>query len=469
MTLHINGQRVETKNLLGLSSNGALNAAWERMKPSRHRGDLTTQVKALFWLWGQDNVEHIYDSFSLLSETLEDIASGRRRNYFFEQEGEHRNIHTVIHTSVVPQSSIGLSEIEFFEQLGHERNACWGVEQFSSTDLANMMNHADQTFDGLALLAKEGLRRRAEQEYLLQNMVKGAMFEAAEIADRFGMGIAVRGTGLLAHMGIESGNPTKSQEFKNKTSKEADLWLCNELNWRDLGVVVHYDPRVAWSSANAAAHATSSKPPMFRHIATQEDWRVKWAFIRSVRRGQLSALNGRINQIPNEDELKKKFFERSKEYMEEDYDYRRGHYAPYTALEGPHIRLKIRRNADMVGDHDLFLFTQGDEYGSPAPANVVAAIQTALQSANTFQAQHGGIWYWEPTTAFNKNIKDVIMRAHGPDGAEPLVYLQPGKRVSAAYFIPEENRLRSVWDCIPGTKWMGTTHSGSLFLNPPVQ
>jgi hypothetical protein len=483
MAIQINGVRVARKNFFGRSSIVSLDTAWESLAPFRHRGDLVTQVKALFWLWGRDDVERIYRNFSLLAEALEDAvardfqaaASGRRENYFFEKAGEHQNIHTVIHTSVVPQSSIGISEFAYFENLGHPCNPCWEGEHFSSADLAVLMNNGEPAIAGsailreLTLLAEKGLKRRAEQEYLLQNMVKGAMFEAAEIADRFGMGIAVRGTGLLAHMGIESGNPTKSQEFKNKTSKEADLWLCSELDWRDLGVVVHYDPRVAWSSAKAAVHAASNAPPMFRGPATEQDWRAKWAHITSVRRTQLSALRGRIKQQPDEAELRKKFFERSTEYMEEDYEYRLGHYARYTTLEGAHIRLRMRPDADMVGDHDLFLFTQGDEYGSPAPPNGVAAIQTALQSANTFQAQHGGIWYWQPSTPFNTNIKNVIMGAHSPNGAEPLVYIQPGKLVSAAYYVPEEKRLRSVWHSKSWTKWMGTTHSGSLFLNPPAK
>lgn len=466
MTLHVEGIRVATTNFLGFSSNGALKAAWERTKRSCHRVGLVTEVKSLFWQWGQDNVDHTYDSFLLLANALEDqaasdVASGRRRNYFFERKNEHRNIHTVIYTSVVPESSIGLSEPAFFERLGHNRNARWGVEACSSKDLADLMNYSEPA-SAEALLARKALMRRAEQEYLLQNMVKGAMFEAAEIAERLKMGIAVRGTGLLAHMGIESGDPTKSQEFKNKTSKEIDLWLCDELNWSELGVVVHYDPRIEWSSAKAAVDATNNKPPMFRQAAKEEDWRKKWPLITNRRREQLRALGERINQNPDQAKLKEKFFERSKEYMEEDYDYRRGHYALYTTLDGPRIRLKIRPHVDMVGDHDLFLFTQGDKYGVPAPANGVAAIQTALQSANTFQAQHGGIWYWEPTTRFNRNIKDVIMRAHGPSGAEPLVYVQPGMRVTAAYYIPEENRLRSVWDCEDAKKWLGTTHSGSL-------
>ena len=92
-------------------------------------------------------------------------------------------------------------------------------------------------------IVKQGLRRRAEQEYLMMNMEKGAMWDAAQVADEFKVGIAVRGTGLLAHMGIESGDPTKAQEFKNKTSKEIDLILCEEMEWSQLGAVVHYDPR----------------------------------------------------------------------------------------------------------------------------------------------------------------------------------------------------------------------------------
>lgn len=482
MTIQINGVRVTRKNFFGRSSIVSFDTAWGKLERLLHRGDLITQVKSLFWLWSREEPQHNYFSFQALAEDLEGeaardfaaAASGHRENYFFNRQGEDENIHAVIHTSVVPQSSIGFNQTAFFENLGHPCNQPWKGEQFSSANLAVLMNNGDPATAGstilrdLASLAEKGLKRRAEQEYLLQNMVKGALFEAAEIADRLHMGIAVRGTGLLAHMGIESGNPTKSQEFKNKTSKEADLWLCNELDWRDLGTVVHYDPRVAWTSAKAATHALSNRPPMFRAAANEQDWRAKWAYITSVRRTQLSALRGRIKD-PDEAELKKKFEERTKEYMAEDYAYRLGHYARYTTLDGPRIRLRIRPDADMVGDHDLFLFTEGDEYGRPAPADRVADIQTALQRANTFQAQHGGIWYWAPTDGFNIGIRNVIMQAHSQNGAEPLVYIQPGFVVSAAYYVPEESRLRSVWHSKSWTKWMGTTHSGKLFLNPPAE
>ena len=127
----------------------------------------------------------------------------------------------------------------------------------------------------LLAIVTQGLRRRAEQEYLMMNMVKGAMWDTAQVADEFKVGIAVRGTGLLAHMGIESGDPTKAQEFKNKTSKEIDLVLCEEMESSQLGAVVHYDPRVEWSSRVAETNSEQGRSPMFAAAATKADWEKK--------------------------------------------------------------------------------------------------------------------------------------------------------------------------------------------------
>jgi hypothetical protein len=131
----------------------------------------------------------------------------------------------------------------------------------------------------------------------------------------------------------------------------------------------------------------------------------------------------------------------------------------------------MRPDSNIVGDHDLFLFTQNitlgeQQYGRPALASYpqVPMIQTALQSASTFQAQHGGIWYWEPTTTNNQAIKKKIMDDHSPNGSEPLIYIQPDNIVSAAYYVPESRTLSSVWDDESWTKWMAKTHSGELFL-----
>ena len=152
---------------------------------------------------------------------------------------------------------------------------------------------------------------------------------------------------------------------------------------------------------------------------------------------------------------------RSKEYMEEDHEYRKGHYAPYTTLVGPYVRLKVRSDVNMVGDHDLFAFTgpEGKDYGvfmSDTDARVASA-QKALQNKPTFQAQHGGIWYWKPGTDFNVGIKQKIMGAHGPDGDEPLVYFGRANR-SRSHTTP------------PTTNWnrFGPTRVGSNGCSRPT-
>ena len=269
------------------------------------------------------------------------------------------------------------------------------------------------------------------------NMVKGAMWDAAQVADEFEVGIAVRGTGLLAHMGIESGDPTKAQEFKNKTSKEVDLVLCEEMEWAHLGAVVHYDPRLEWSSHVAEINAGQGRSPMFVAAATKADWEKKKLRIPE----RLRKLGPRL-KVPSDAALEAAFMGRSREYMEEDHEYRKGHYAPHTTLVGPYVRLKVRSDANMVGDHDLFAFTgaEGKDYGVFIPDSDarVASAQKALQYKPTFQVQHGGIWYWKPGTGFNVGIKQKIMGAHGPDGDEPLVYVRPGKQVTAAYYATDD-------------------------------
>jgi len=87
--------------------------------------------------------------------------------------------------------------------------------------------------------------------------------------------------------------------------------------------------------------------------------------------------------LPPEDAVKKAFFSRLNEYLEEDYEYRWGHYAPYTELVGPCIRLKLRPDENMYGDHDLFVFTKGDGYGHIIQDETqITSTQVALQEAN---------------------------------------------------------------------------------------
>ncbi len=372
---------------------------------------------------------------------------GSRQNYFYNQDGENKNIGDVIYKSSVPKSSIGWAEQSFFRNLGSSRNAL------------------------------DSLKRNAEQEYLLQGMVKGAMHEAAQIAQKFGVGISVRPTGVLAHMGIESGDPTKAQEFKNKTSKELDIYLCDELEFKDLGAVVHYNPRVGWNSKinSGALRVVVTPPPE----TTDSEWLLKKAHIQSVRLPALFKIKQKLSAWPangsaplvltpkGEEDLKRLFKDRAKEYAEEDYDYRCGHYAPYTELVGPFVRLKVRPESNMVGDHDLFGFTH-QEYGKLVLDDTLAHVQLALQQANSFQAQHGGIWNWRPKEEFHKSIKAKIMSAHSPMDGDPLIYILPDGEVNAAFYIPEGEKLISVWDAPGATKWLQSTYSGRELSKPGV-
>lgn len=366
--------------------------------------------------------------------------SSSRQNYFYDKEGENRNIGQVIYKSGVPNDSVGWTQGDFFRDLGSSKFKVGSPQ------------------------------RNAEQEYLMQGMVKGAMFEAAQIAEKFGIGISVRPTGVLAHMGIESGDPTKAQEFKNKTSKEPDLYLCDEMTFADLGAVVHYNPRVGWNSkmVDSKAIRIIVTPPS---ETTEAEWLKKKAHIESVR---LPALFGIKQKLPGwpandkapftltqkgEEVLKRLFADRAKEFAEEDYDYRCGHYAAYTELVGPFVRLKVRPEVNMVGDHDLFGFTH-KEYGKLVLDDTLGNVQLALQQASSFQAQHGGIWNWRPKEEFHKSIKAKIMSAHSPNDGDPLIYILPSGEVNAAFYLPKEERLRSVWDIPTATKWLQSTYSG---------
>ncbi len=271
-------------------------------------------------------------------------------------------------------------------------------------------------------------------------------------------------TGVLAHMGIEMGNPTKAQEFKNKTSKELDLFLCDELRWQDIGAVVHYNPRVGWTSQAAARSPIPITTP---EKATDADWLRKRLQIETVRLPALKTQNleGRMRFWPKSEDdwnkLKDLFMDRAKEYDEEDREYRFGHYQPYTHLEGPYVRLKDRPDANMVGDHDLFGFTRA-ETGILIPDDTLTAVQIALQESLDFQAQHGGIWNWQPSEAFHKDIKKKIIGAHSPPNGDPLLHFLPGGGVRAVFYMPMTETLESVWNHPGASRWLSQTFSGKL-------
>lgn len=346
----------------------------------------------------------------------------------------------VIYASDVPTSSVGwdADKRPFFEQLG---NPAFGIES---------------------------PERQAEQVYLLSSMEKASLWEASRIALDCDIGIAVRPTGLLAHMGLESGNPTKSVEFKNKTSKLEDLFLCDWLTFAELGSVVHYDPRVGWTPETGTAAAQQmaipvswftslirrvAPNPLLRPLSEPRDWLEKRRHILQVRIPQLHRQTRKDYSViyaEIEHKIQSMFKKRVKEYLETDALYRPGgHYAQKVTLVGVHIRSQLRPDAIMVGDHDLFGFTEARrDTLLPVTDERVNWAQRDLQHANNFQAQHGGIWNWTPPPQ-HLHIKDVIMGAHGPDQNEPLVYFRPDGGqcvVMAAYYIKASvDRVESIW------------------------
>lgn len=355
-----------------------------------------------------------------------------RENAFFNKPGENTNIAPVVYKSEAAASSVGWSNSAFFQHLGDPRHAIGSPQ------------------------------RNAEQEYLMQGMVKGAMRDAARIASENGVGISVRPTGVLAHQGIESGNPTKAQEFKNKTSKELDLFLCDEIKWEDIGAVVHFNPRVGWSSGSRPKAAVEvSQAPQ----ASEQEWARKRQYIESVRLPALKSrrLDERLRFWPKTDADWKKlhdlFMDRAKEFAEEDHEYRLGHYKEHAHIEGPYVRLKIRPEMNMVGDHDLFGFTKG-ESGALIHDGTLPHVQKALQASLDFQAQHGGIWNWQPSEPFHQEIKKKIMGAHSPPHGDPLLHFLPTGIVRAVFYVPKVERLESVWEHPGASQWRAQTFSG---------
>jgi hypothetical protein len=99
-------------------------------------------------------------------------------------------------------------------------------------------------------------------------------------------------------------------------------------------------------------------PPAER---SELEWMEKKAEIETKRLPELVNIRQKLKNWPanqrspfkltpkGEEDLHKLFKDRAKEYTQEDDDYRAGHYAPYTELVGPFVRLKIRSDVNMVG------------------------------------------------------------------------------------------------------------------------
>ena len=273
-------------------------------------------------------------------------------------------------------------------------------------------------------------QKDAEQEFILQNIVKGAIKEARELARKYSLSIVIRPTSNAAHMSNESGSPTKPQEIKNKTSKHEDMILTlNLIKKEDVGAVVHYNPSRAF---------LASKEFFFKQFKDRL-WDEKLKQIKHL-----------MKEGDCERRLRSTFESRALEFFEEDPHYQPGgKFSSYVYVETPFLYLKARPGEKIFGDHDLFCLADfnGKE---PLPEEKMDLL-AELQKTFRFQAQHGCHLYWKPDKAFDLNIKKVIMDNHSILGGAPLIVVTP-EYVKLCFFQANSNspndlgQLISVWD-----------------------
>ncbi len=180
--------------------------------------------------------------------------------------------------------------------------------------------------------------------------------------------------------------------------------------------------------------------------------------------------------------LKNTFESRTYEFFEEDREYKTK-YKDIVLVKEPFLYLKIVPNKKIYGDHDLFCFA--DYNGEKPLITENKNLYERLRKSKRFQAQHGGIFYWEVKSDFENGIKTKIMAAHTefPNldiqnvstqniqnktaGTEPLIVITP-EYIKAAFFQDHVDRrqakLVSVWDIKNNSAWLKTTWSGERYL-----
>ena len=288
------------------------------------------------------------------------------------------------------------------------------------------------------------LNSNAEQEYILQNMVKGAIQETYEIAKNFNISIVTRPTSFVAFMNNEAGYPTKPEEIKNKTCKIEDTFLHQKITRNDIGAVVHYKP-------------------FKQNIRTYSEFK----------RNENAIWNCTYNSIKNftlenyqtdSNKIKTQFELRTKEYFEEDPHYRfGGKFRKTVMIDEPFLYLRKEPGIKIYGDHDLFCFA--DSSGKYPCATQNSMILLQLRYSDRFQAQHGAIYYWNPTSSFDISIKNKIISSHDVAyGTDPLIVTTP-HYVQLSFFDAKKNCLISVWEALNNTKWLSTTYSGKKLLS----
>ncbi|APJ02670.1 hypothetical protein [Silvanigrella aquatica] len=288
------------------------------------------------------------------------------------------------------------------------------------------------------------LQKYAEQEYILQNMVKGAIQESFIIAKKNNTSIVTRPTSLVAFMNNEAGHPTKPQEIKNKTSKIEDHILHPKITRHDIGAVVHYKP-------------------FPQNVRTLNEFRryseLLWNTVYQTVKHKILT-NHQTNLV----KVKHQFESRSQEYFEENPHYKKGGKFSHTVIiDEPFLYLRSAPGIKIYGDHDLFCFA--DSSGKiPLPMQN-DFILLELRYSKRFQAQHGPIYYWKPSSSFERGIKSTIMSCHDVvQGKDPLIVTTP-QCVQLCFYNSQKNSLESVWEHLrTNTTWLSSTYSGKKFL-----
>jgi hypothetical protein len=187
------------------------------------------------------------------------------------------------------------------------------------------------------------------------------------------------------------------------------------------------------------------------------DWPALMAayFARDAER--LRAVTG-ADAVPawaSEANLRKAFEQRAVEFADNDYLYHAG--GGYTGAYSDVVRIydgvfpglspSVASDVSrFYGDYDLFAFSEPGAGGYALIDQNTdergAGALRALQVDPFFEAQHGAIWAWHPSGAKERNIKDVIMRRHGPGSDEPVIWFTsvPGEQgaqmvVTLAYYV----------------------------------
>lgn len=358
-------------------------------------------------------------------------------------------------------SSVFAGSCAYRTNVFHDRVCVYKQPQATPAWNDEILGHSVQSIrDALQNVSLIGVTaeqlRAQEVEWIKKNCDNSTLLAAQKIAAEYGVSIVLRPTPMVGNSKRDLGFPTKPVEIKNKTSKELDSILEPEISSDKVGAVVHYLPRLLWSNQTMACG--------------NSDYNWFW-------QEKIAELRTQSPAIPNleakEESLKKLFFLRVNEYCEENPFYLPGgKFANYVEVRTPFLYMKddfgrpILKN--IYGDNDIFAFAnetdqaediQFQENEVVKKSENAPSLLTALMLDPDVESQHGGVYYWQPDTVFNQNIKDVILNSHkASSGGEPLLVIDKmGVKAFFYYDGNNQRRLKSVWSRygICSTAWRG--------------